>query len=150
MIDSQSAHKSEKSSTNASAPAQDHSSDDALRESQTFTSEDSAILEDHLSGENAFDLIRGSVVSVLDSVVREYEPQIAAFTSNIAHEAVDRGVGLAQTAIAQVRRQSWLRIGIAAALGVGIIAVLSYEAAEAGDSSEASGETKSRNRKAVH
>ncbi len=87
---------------------------------------------------SAIDMLRGSVVGVLDSVVREYEPQIAEFTSNMAHQAVERGVEFASATAAKVQKQSWLRIGLAAALGVGIIAVLSYEASEAAsDSSSA-------------
>jgi hypothetical protein len=87
--------------------------------------------QDPQASGNAIDVLRGSVVNVLDSVVREYEPQIAAFTANIAHEAVDRGVEFAQTAVSRVKAQSWLRIGVAAALGIGIIAVLGYEAEQA-------------------
>lgn len=79
-------------------------------------------------GGDALDLLRGSVVGVLDSVVREYEPQIKEFTSNIAHQAVDRGVEFAQTAVQRVKSQSWVRLGLAAALGAGIVAVLAYEA----------------------
>ncbi len=89
--------------------------------------------------ENALDLLRGSVVGVLDSVVREYEPQIAQFTQNIAHQAVDRGVSFAQTAVQRVQKQSWMRLGLAAALGVGIVAVLGYEAAEATKEASARG-----------
>ena len=80
---------------------------------------------------DAFNLLRGSVTGVLESVAREYEPQIAQFTANLAHTAVDRGVDFAQTAVKRVRAQSWARIGLAAALGIGIIAVLGYEAEQA-------------------
>ncbi len=89
----------------------------------------------------ALDTIRTSVVGVLDSVVREYEPQIAEFTSNIAHQAVDRGVELAQTAVQRVKTQSWMRLAAAAALGIGAIAVLAYEAEQI---SEAQGSKRSR------
>lgn len=92
---------------------------------------------------DAFDMLRTSVVGVLDSVVREYEPQIAQFTANIAHQAVDRGVEFAQSAVQRVKSQSWVRIGLAAALGVGIVAVLGYEAEQAAAAP-------SRSRKHVH
>ncbi len=92
---------------------------------------------------DALEMLRTSVVGALDSVVREYEPQIAQFTTNFAHQAVDRGVEFAQSAVQRVKSQSWVRIGLAAALGVGIIAVLGYEAEQASASS-------SRSRKHVH
>jgi hypothetical protein len=76
---------------------------------------------------DAFESLRTSVRDVLDSVVREYEPQIAEFTSNAAHQAVQRGAEFAQTAAQRVRTQSWLRIGVAAVLGIGALAVLTYE-----------------------
>jgi hypothetical protein len=93
--------------------------------------------------ENALDLLRTSVVSVLDSVVREYEPQIATFTSNIAHQTVDRGVEMAQSVVTHVKAQSWVRLALAAALGVGMIAVLTYETGDMTD-------LKLRNRKPIH
>lgn len=92
---------------------------------------------------DAFDVLRGTVVGALDSVVREYEPQIATFASNIAHEAVDRGVAFAQTAAQRIQKQSWLRLGLAAALGVGIVAVLAYEVADGA-------EPRSRARRPTH
>lgn len=76
---------------------------------------------------DAFESLRTSVRDVLDSVVREYEPQIAEFTSNAAHQAVQRGVEFAQTVAQRVKSQSWVRIGVAAALGIGALAVLTYE-----------------------
>ncbi len=97
---------------------------------------------EHISGDHALDVLRTSLIAVFDSVVREYEPQIATFTSNLAHQAVDRSVELAQsfaqTAVTRVKNRSWVRLGLAAALGIGIIAVLSYEAA---DSTDANGAT---------
>lgn len=81
-------------------------------------------------GENALDLLRGSVANVLDSVVREYEPQIAEFMSSVAHQAGERGVSFAHATVQGLRKQSWVRLAVAAALGVGAIAVLSYEAGE--------------------
>jgi len=94
---------------------------------------------------DAFDTLRTSVVGVLDSVVREYEPQIAQFTSSIAHQAVDRGVEFGKTAVQRVKSQSWMRIGLAAALGLGIVAVLGYEAEQA-----ATADSSDRSRKNIH
>lgn len=95
-------------------------------------------------GDTAIDLVKSSVMNVLDSVVREYEPQIQQFTANIAHQAVDRGVELAQQAVGRVQKQSWLKLGLAAALGIGAIAILSYEASEVASNDKAASRARRR------
>jgi hypothetical protein len=130
-------------SSSASQTGAQSSTMSASKPQQATTAQAGA--HDSKSQPAALDTLRTSVVGVLDSVVREYEPQIAEFTSNIAHQAVDRGVEFAQTTVQRVKAQSWVRIGVAAALGIGALAVLAYEAEQA-----ATGAAGSRSDRTTH
>ena len=79
------------------------------------------------------DVLRGSLTNAFDQIVKEIEPQISEFASNFAHQAMDKGADYGRQAVQRVQKQSWGRIGLAAALIVGAVAVLGYTAAEAVD-----------------
>jgi hypothetical protein len=81
--------------------------------------------------QSGLDVLRGSFTSAFDQIVKEIEPQINEFTSNIARQAIDKGQTFGKSAVSRVQSQSWGRIGLAAALILGGVAVLGYQAAEA-------------------
>ena len=79
------------------------------------------------------DVLRGSLTNAFDQIVKEIEPQINEFASNFAHQALDKGADYGRQAVQRVQKQSWGRIGLAAALIVGAVAILGYTAAEVAD-----------------
>lgn len=79
------------------------------------------------------DVLRGSLTNAFDQIVKEIEPQINEFATNFAHQAMDKGADYGRQAVQRVQKQSWGRIGLAAALIAGAVAILGYTAAESVD-----------------
>lgn len=82
-----------------------------------------------------FDSLKGSLMTAVEQAVRQIEPQLNDYANQLAHQAIDRGADYGRVALQRVQRQSWGRIGFAAALFAGAVALLAYESSSSSDSS---------------